>query len=90
LLWFAEEAVTMTNEHHTAKKRKPAGPGSLSSGAGYEMTPDERLDFEERVVHGDEPGLPAEDPDRLTKSGRLNLEQVKDAIAESDEDDKNA
>jgi hypothetical protein len=82
--------MTMTNEQRTANKRKPAGPGSLPSGARKKKMPEERLDFEERVVHGEEPDRPAgqvEDPDRLTKSGRLNLEQVKDAVAESDKDD---
>ena len=49
----------MTNEHHTAKKRKPAGPGSLPSGAHDDRTPGERLDFEERIVAGEESGLPA-------------------------------
>ena len=80
----------MTSKHPTANKRNPADPGSLPSGVGDDMTPDERVDFEERIVHGDESRLPAgheeEEPDRLTKSGRLNLEQVKDAIAESDGD----
>ena len=75
----------MTNEHHAAKKRKPAGPGPLPFGAVDDMTPDERPDFEEPIVHGDED---AEDPDRLTRSGRLNLDQVKHAIEDSDKDDK--
>jgi hypothetical protein len=79
----------MKNEHPTANKGQRSAPGSLSSGAGDRRTPEELVEFEEQIVHGDEPDEapdPADDPERMTKSGRLNLNQVKDAIKKSDED----
>jgi hypothetical protein len=79
----------MKNEHQTANKGHHSAPGSLSSGAGDGMTPEELVEVEEHIVHGDKPGEapdPADDADRMTKSGRLNLNQVKDAIKASDED----
>jgi len=71
----------MGNEHYSPTKRKPAAPGSLPCGPGDDAARDDRI--EERIDGGDRSGLPAdhtEDPDRLTKSGRLNIEQVKGAI----------
>ena len=78
----------MTNEHDTGTKRKPAAPGSLPSGPGDDAARDDQI--EERIDGGDRSGLPAdhtEDPDRLTKSGRLNIEQVEDAIDEVGKDE---
>ena len=79
----------MTNEHHTAKKWQRSDSSTPPSGAADAMTPDEQLEFENRIVQGEEPSAPADDadePDRLTKSGRLDLEQIKEAMEKSDKD----
>ena len=81
----------MTTEHHTGKKRNPAAPTSRPSGPPDTMTPDELVAFEEGTVHGDDkepPADPADDPDRMTKSGRLNRKQVQDAIDASGKNNK--
>jgi hypothetical protein len=59
-----------------------------------DMSPDEMANFEENVIQGEDPGdlddgvtgPTVEHGDRLTKSGRVTLEDVEDAIKKSDTD----
>jgi hypothetical protein len=81
----------MKTEHQTDKRRKSATPKSRSSDTSDPMTPDELVAFEQHVVHGEDPAPPAgpaDDAERMTKSGRLSLDQMKDAIDAADKSDK--
>ena len=63
-----------------------------ASNQSHDMSPDEMADFEENVIQGEDPGDaddgmtgPTVEPgDRLTKSGRVTLEDVEEALKKSD------
>ena len=58
----------------------------------HDMSPEQMADFEENVIQGEDPGDaddrmtgPAVEPgDRLTKSGRVTMEDVEEALKKSD------
>jgi len=70
----------MKTGNRADKRRNPAAPESPAFDRSDAMMADERLAFEDEIVHDDEqesPIDPADDPDRMTKSGRLKPAQLK-------------